>query len=251
VTFISGRTDRGFSPTRLWRPHALDAPCGHADQQRAARPGVRLGRVDGPRLFDRAAPPFRPHGIRRRDRPAFPGGRRAARGHRRRRRGQARRGRRDVRLPGQARRPAFGTRLGVLAVPADVDAGLAAVGHHQTGRERDTAQRALGGRQRPVPVVTLRSHRWIPPRELAAHRTTASSSDPPDKGTVKAGEADAAIVPPTDTGHGNLRRPEVPRSTTERVDVQAQNQVSHSGMDDSGKAAKFFTCPPKATQASY
>ena len=102
-----------------------------------------------------------------------------------------------------------------------------------------------------VPVITLRSHSWIPPRELAAHRTTASSSDPLDPGTVKAGEADAAIIPPTriplTATFGALWYHGVLQS---EVDAQAQNQVSYSGPDDSGKAAKFFTCTPKATQPS-
>src|SRR5580704_12147736 len=35
-------------------------------------------------------------------------------------------------------------------------------------------------------------------------------------GIAKAGEADAAIVPPTDTGHGDLGHPVVRRGTTER-----------------------------------
>ena len=80
---------------------------------------------------------------------------------------------------------------------------------------------------------------------------TAGASDPLDQGTVKAGEADAAIVPPTRIP---LTATFVPCGTTEYYrakSTQAQNQVSHSGMEDSGKAAKFFTCTPKATQASY
>jgi len=118
-----------------------------------------LRRVDRPCLLDGATQQLRRHRTGRYARPAFGRGRRAARGHRRRRRGQARRSRGYVRVSRQASRPPFGTRLGVLAVPADVGAGLAAVGHQQAGRERDTAQRALDGRHRTVPVVTLRSHR--------------------------------------------------------------------------------------------
>src|SRR5215469_1177607 len=37
-------------------------------------------------------------------------------------------------------RPPFRAGLGVLAVPADVGAGLPAIGHHQAGRKRDAAQ---------------------------------------------------------------------------------------------------------------
>ena len=127
-------------------------------------------------------------------------GRRAPReGSRDRRGGQARRGRRDVRVPGQVSRPPFGARLGVLAVPADVGAGLAAVRDQQAGRESDTAQRALGGRQGTLAVVTLRGHRRVAPREWPTHLTTASSSDSIDRSASAAGEADAAIIPPT--GH--------------------------------------------------
>jgi hypothetical protein len=209
-----------------------------------------LRRVDGPPLLNGTAQQLGRH---RTGRPAWPASRgacRAARSRRRRRRGQARRSRGDVRVPGQASRPPFGARLGVLAVPADVGAGLAAVGYQQAGREPDTAQRALGRRQGTVTVVTLRGHRRIPPRELPAHRRTASSPGPLDRGITKASEADVAIAPPTmDTGHGDLGRPEVRRGTTERSRAQAPNQVSHLGLDDSGKAAKFFSSASKATQA--
>jgi hypothetical protein len=220
---------------------------------RAVTPGIPLRGVDGPRLLDGAAQQLGRH---RTGRPAWPASRgagRAARGsrphRRRRRRGQARRGRGDVRVPGQASRPPFGARLGVLAVPADVGAGLTAVGHQQAGRERDPAQRALGRRQGTVAVVTLRSHRRIPPRELAAHRRTASSSDAPDRGITKADAADVAIAPPTmDTGHGDLRHLRYDEVLQSGVARWLLIQVSHIGPDDSGKAAKFFSSSPKATQ---
>src|ERR1700726_3135779 len=67
-----------------------------------------------------------------------------------------------------------------------------------------------------MPVVTLRSHRRVPPCDLAPLRPPASSSDSPDMGVAKAGEADATIVPPTDTGHAELQHPVVRRGTTER-----------------------------------
>jgi Calcineurin-like phosphoesterase len=119
--------------------------------------GHALRGVGGPCLFGRAAPQFGRHRIG--PAPAVPDARGPlADGNGSRRRGQARRRRRDMRVPGQVSRPAFGARLGVLAVPADVGAGLAAVGDQQAGRERDTAQRALGRRHRAVPVVTLRAH---------------------------------------------------------------------------------------------
>jgi len=56
------------------------------------------------------------------------------------------------------RGPAFGARLGVLAVPADVGAGLTAIRHQQAERERDAAHGALGHLQRPEPVA-LRGRR--------------------------------------------------------------------------------------------
>ena len=40
----------------------------------------------------------------------------------------------------QAGRPALGTRHDVLAIPADVGAGLSAIGHHQVERKHDAAQ---------------------------------------------------------------------------------------------------------------
>ena len=40
----------------------------------------------------------------------------------------------------QPGRPPFRARPGVLAVPADVGAGLPAIGHHHAGRQRDAAQ---------------------------------------------------------------------------------------------------------------
>ena len=49
--------------------------------------------------------------------------------------------------------PALGARHGVLAVPADVGAGLAAIGDHQGQRKRDAAHGALGNLQRPGPVA--------------------------------------------------------------------------------------------------
>jgi hypothetical protein len=127
---------------------------------KGAQPVIPSGRVDGPRLF-RGAQQVRRDRVRHRaaGRPGCRHRYRHGSRHRRGRRGQAGRGRGDVRMPGQARRPPLGTRLGVLAVPADVRAGLAAVGHHQTSRQRDTAQRALRGRQGAMPVVTLRGHR--------------------------------------------------------------------------------------------
>ena len=45
--------------------------------------------------------------------------------------------------------PAFGARLSVLAVPADVRACLAAIRHQQGSRERNAAHGALGDLQRP------------------------------------------------------------------------------------------------------
>src|SRR5579859_6571223 len=55
--------------------------------------------------------------------------------------------------------PALRARLSVLAVPADIGACLAAVGDEQAERERDAAQRALGGLQRTAPGIARRGRR--------------------------------------------------------------------------------------------
>jgi len=77
------------------------------------------------------------------------------------------------------------------------------------------------------------------------------SMDSMDKGIAKAGEADAAIAPPTRTPitatFGTLRYHGVLQS---EVGADSRNQVSHLGMGDSGKATKFLNCPPKATQTN-
>jgi hypothetical protein len=58
-------------------------------------------------------------------------------------------------------------------------------------------------------------------------------------------------------GHGSSHRAPAPATlgppctTGRRSTCRLLIQVSHLGMDDSGKAAKFFTSPPKATQTRY
>jgi hypothetical protein len=65
--------------------------------------------------------------------------------------------------------PAFGARLGVLAVPGDVFACLAAIRYQQAERLRDAAQGALGYLQRPEPAA-LRGRRWFRQRQALTGR---------------------------------------------------------------------------------
>jgi hypothetical protein len=65
--------------------------------------------------------------------------------------------------------PAFGARLSVLAVPADVGACLAAIRYQQAERTRDAAQGALDYLQRPEPVA-LRGRWWFRQRHAGIGR---------------------------------------------------------------------------------
>jgi hypothetical protein len=72
----------------------------------------------------------------------------------------------DASRPGRTRRPAFGASPHVQAIPAEVGAGSAAVGHHLARRQADTthpAGRDRGQTSRSGNQILLISHNQLPP----------------------------------------------------------------------------------------
>ena len=169
------------------RRSAIRTGSGHAPACAA-----RTGLSTAPSV--RPAPRRRGHPVRVLARPRLAGFRGRLVGG-----GRDRCGRRRVSVRRRVSRPAFGTRPGVLAVPADVGTGLAAVRHHQAGREHDAAQCALSGRWRTGKVVTRHRLVCVTPGERAVHGTAASCSGSPARGLGRADGASAAMVPPQGT----------------------------------------------------
>jgi hypothetical protein len=130
------------------------------DLHRGAAAGLVNQLHGGLCLFGHAAQPLGRRSIRC----GFPGIRDGSAGNRRRACASGRTG----------RGPAFGARLGVLAVPADVGARLAAIRYQQAERERDAAHGALGYLQRPEPVV-VRGRRRFGQRQARTGRTLLRS----------------------------------------------------------------------------
>ncbi len=104
--------------------------------------------------------------------------------------------------PGQAGGPAVRARPRVPAVPADVCAGLAAVGHHLVGGKLDAAHGTRDRGGGAATVLARRGRRRVPRGRFVHHRNTAGSSGPLAGGIAAAEEACEATVPP----HGSGRR---------------------------------------------
>ena len=144
--------------------------------------------------------------------------------------------------PGQAGGPAVRARPRVPAVPADIGAGLAAVGHHLVGGKLDAAH---GARDRGGGAATVLARRWggrVPRGGFVHHRGTAGSSGPPAGGIATAEQACEATVPP----HGSLSpSPGAGARARQQAGERARyNQRNHLRAAGSGKLRKLCLSRP-------